>query len=592
MRSLLTALMALLVATSCSNTTDPEPDGPTTGDLTVTRLSDLPNAGGDATSVAFVNASTLVAVIDGAIHDVPLGGGPTTRLHADARFLSVTVGGGGELYALSDDALWVIDRPGGTATKAPVTVRTPQTLKVVMTIGPDGRPYLRIHRYPSSMTLYTSADRGITWATVELPSGYTYGGGLAFGPGEERYLASPEGFFTSTDAGTSWQRFPAPLPGYGGELLRRKNGDILFYEPGGGGLRVSRNGGASFETVSPFNAYPFIVDMEETEDGTLYALIDQAGSTQSDRPMRLMTSTDGGTTWQHRYFAQGHDMDVDGNRIAVGHGTAGCGGVAVSTDRGATFTLRGTGAVGTISSFGFDADNRLLLLADRTLFRRAVSGWQCLGSNLGFTAMVTTPQGTIYLPSPTVTSSSTDGGVTWRTITMPDYVWPGVGSIAMPAMIGLQNGEALVSITTFRSDLVPNAHTNGMVVRLRPDGTAERTAGVAGCFVSFVQDASGTLHGRSENFTGFHQSVTNGAMWAEVAAGAPGFAYDSRDRFLGYGERNTFRYGKGPTTIGTLTLAGFTSESHYVTKALFDRSDIPHLLTMDKGLFIATTTLP
>lgn len=553
----------------------------------MTRLTDLPAARGNAVSIDILDASTLVAVIDDKIYTVPTSGGRPTLMHANARYESVVVGGGGEIYALTYDALYVIDHIGGTPRVVDIQIRTPQTEKVTLSVSPTGDPYLRVYSYPARMTLYTSADRGTTWTTIPMPSDFRYGGGLAFGPSGELYLSSPMGFYTSPDRGMTWTSYPAPLANYGGELVRRSNGHILYYVPGGGGLRLSTDGGASF---TEFTDPPNFSKIIEGADGVLYALINRGSTTLADKPMTVAKSTDGGTTWQHVYFVQGHDFAMKGSVVAVAQGEKASGGVAISTDNGRTFIPAGLGSVESISSFGFDAEGNLILLADRTLYRKTSSGWRTLGGQSGFFTMATTPQGTIFLPHISSTFLSVDDGVSWKETLMPDYLYGGVGSIGLPVVLGTRNGDLIVSVTTYREELA--THTNGMLVRVRPDGTATRLTNGSN-YVSIVEDATGLLYGQTVNFVTYQRSTDGGALWTEVQTPVPGFAFDSRNRYIAYGELGTFRQGSlGDNGTQALTLTGFTSQSHYIRSAKFDSHDRLHLLTSDQGLFVATQPLP
>ncbi|MBN9399542.1 MAG: hypothetical protein J0I17_05120 ['Candidatus Kapabacteria' thiocyanatum] len=587
-RLLLFALAAAFLH-GCGMSSEPStPAAP--GELAMTRLTDLPAAKGNVVSVDILDASRLVAVIDDKIYSVPISGGTPSLMHSNARYESVVVGGGGEIYALTRDALFVIDHIGGTPKAVDVQIRTAQTEKVTLSVSPTGEPYLRVYTYPARMTLYTSADRGTTWTTIPLPSGFLYGGGLAFGPSGEMYLSSPQGFYSSPDRGATWTSYPAPLANYGGELVRRSNGHILYYVPGGGGLRLSTDGGASFTDLSQFNNPPYFSKIVEGADGILYALVNRGATTLTDRPMTVAKSTDGGMTWQHIYFAQGYDFAMKGSVIAVAQGETASGGVAISTDNGRSFVPAGIGSVESIQSFGFDAEGNLLILADRTLFRKTSSGWKTLGGQSGFSTMATTPQGTIFLSQVSSTFLSVDGGTSWKEAPMPDYLYSGIGTIGLPAVLGARSGDLIVSITTYRDDLA--THTNGMLVRVRPDGTAIRlTNGIN--YVSIVEDATGLLYGQTVNFRTYQRSTDGGTTWTEVQTAAPGFVFDSRNRFIAYGELGAFRQGSsGSDGTKPLTLTGFTSQSNYVMSARFDSHDRLHLLTRDQGLFVATQPLP
>lgn len=227
--------------------------------------------------------------------------------------------------------------------------------------------------------IHTSADAGRSWTLLPLPTAHTYGGGLAFGETKnEIYLSDPLGFHASKDAGKTWVSSPAPIPSYGPEILRRKNRDLLCYVPGGGGLSVSGDGGATFRDVSPFNAFPFINELIEADDETLYASVTAAGSASTQLPIEVVKSTDGGATWSHLYFAQARDFALRAELLAVAQSASGAGGVALSADSGKTFVTTGLGSVKVISSFGFDKQGALLIMGDGALFRQQPEGWQAV----------------------------------------------------------------------------------------------------------------------------------------------------------------------------------------------------------------------
>ncbi|MBS1561032.1 MAG: hypothetical protein JSS89_05465 [Bacteroidetes bacterium] len=592
-RAALCLVLAALVFTACTKENDTTTPTTGTGDVPMTRLTSLPSAGGDATSVDFLDATTIVAVIDGKIYTMPIGGGTPTLRYDNATYTQLVVGGGGEIYARTDDALWVIPSMGATPVKTSLQIKTAQTLNVYLSVGPNGQCYVRILSYPTVIRIYTSADQGTTWTTLPLPPSYSYGGGLCFGPtANEIYVCGPSSFHATTDAGATWTSSPAPIPNYGGELLRRANGDIICYVPGGGGLRVSRTKGASFTDVLPFNRAPYIWKLIEGADGMLYAALAMSVVTAGEKPLEIMRSNDGGATWEHLYFSLGHDMALRGQNMLVAQSGRAAGGVAISNDNGSSFTVSGLSTISSITSFGFDGNGALIIAADNALFQQTTSGWRSLGPPTTATSITTTPQGTIYVASTATSYVSTNNGTTWQSATMPSYTYSGVGSIGLPVVFGMKNGNALVSITTYRSDLVPAVHTNGSLVIITPAGVATR-ASVNGNFVRVLQDADGVLYGSTNNFTSARRSVDGGTTWTEVPKGAPGFAIDSRNKFIAYGELSSYKMGTiGSDALSTLTLSGFPLTSNTIVQARFDKNDRLWLLCNGSELYMATKPLP
>ncbi|CAN5445146.1 hypothetical protein BH10BAC6_BH10BAC6_17130 [soil metagenome] len=595
MRILATLLVLTLAFSLTSCTKSGDPTTPTTekGDVPMTRVGSLPTAGGNATSVDFLDASTLVAVIDAKIYTVPVGGGSPTLRYDNATYTKLVVGGGGEVYGLTEDALWVIPSIGATPTKTSLTIKTPQTLNVYVSVGPNGQCYVRVLSYPTVIRIYTSADKGASWTTMPLPTSYSYGGGLCFGgSANEIYVSGPSSFHASTDAGTTWSNAPAPIPNYGGELLYRANGDIICYVPGGGGLSVSRNKGASFTAVLPFNRAPFIWKLIEGADGMLYGALAATVVTGAEKPLEIMRSDDGGATWKHLYFSLGHDIAMRGRMVAVGQSSMAAGGVAISTDNGSTFTTTGLSTIKSITSFGFDGNGALIIAADLSLYQQTTSGWISLGPPSIATSFTSSPQGTLFVVSTGVSYTSTDNGRTWNAATMPPYTYSGIGAIGLPVVLGMRNGNALVSITTYRSDLYPPVHTNGSMVIITPDGVASR-ASVNENFVKVIQDANGVLYGGTNNFSTAQQSNDGGQSWTEVSKGALGFAIDGRNKFIAYGELGSYKSGTvGSDVLATLTLSGFPLPSNSIVHARFDKNNRLWLLSGGAELYQATTQLP
>lgn len=586
-------LLAALFSTACTKESDTTTPNSEKGDVPMTRRTSLPSAGGNATSVDFLDASTIVAVIDGKIYTLPIDGGTPTLRYDNATYTQLVVGGGGVVYARTGDALWVIPSMGASPVKTSLPIATGQTLNVYLSVGPNGQCYVRVLSYPSVIRIYTSADQGTTWTTMPLPTSYAYGGGLCFGASSNViYVSGPLSFHTSTDAGATWSNAAAPIPNYGGELLHRANGDIICYVSGGGGLRVSHDNGTSFTDVLPFNRAPYIYTLLEGSDGLLYAALAATVITGAEKPLDIMRSADGGSTWTHLYSTLGHDLAMRGQQIVVGQSSGAAGGVAISNDNGSSFSVSGLSTVSSITSFGFDGNGALLIAADKALFQQTASGWRSLGPPTMATSITTTPQGTIYVASTATSCVSTNNGDTWQTVTMPTYTYGGVGSVGLPVVLGMKNGNALVSITTYRSDLVPAVHTNGSLVIITPAGVATRTS-VNGNFVKVLQDADGLLYGSTNNFSTAQRSVDGGTTWTEVPKGQLGFAIDSRNKFIAYGELSSYKMGTiGSDALSTLTLSGFPLTSTSIVQARFDKNDRLWLLCGGSELYAATKSLP
>ncbi len=550
------------------------------------QLTDLPVVGGNVSSVAFLDDQTLVAVIDNKIATVPINGGSPTILYSNANFQSVVVGGSKEIYALSDDALWVMDNISTAPKKSSVYTRNGQTLNVYLNVGPNGQAYLRVLSYPTVMRVYTSADKGQTWVQYKVPTEAEYGGGLAFGPGKEVYVSSPTSFYSSIDGGANWTRYSAVVPNYGGELLVRKNGDVIYYIPKGGGLWTSSNKGASFTNLTPFNAEPFYSVIHESSDGVLYAILSPSSSPLVERASRLMKSVDG-KTWTHVMFAEGRDLAMQGSVIAVGMSSGTTGGIAISNDMGASFRTTGTQAVQTISSFAWNSDAQLCILADKGIFAKTSAGWISYGNSVVFGLLTSAGDGTLYSVGMKTSYISSNSGKSWSEVAMPAMnLTSGTGSFSIPLACGLNQHDAIVSRTYYRTDL--GKHTNGTLTKLSSSGTAS-TIQSGNNYVWMAQDGTGRLYARTDNFATNQQSPDNGTTWTEVTTAAPGFVFNHADKYIGYGSGSTYKWGTlGSTTTATLNLDGFSSLSNYISSARFDSQNKLYILTLDKGIFYAT----
>ena len=573
-----------LVLTSCSTSSEPTtPDGPQT--VTMEHITDLPMVGGDVTSVYVTHEGTILAVIDGKLASVPVGGGAVTVYPASPTFQTAVVGGGGEVYALDYDALWVAPSVGAAPVKSSVYQRTGQTEGMKIMVGPNGQPYLRISQYPNTMLTYTSTDRGSTWTRLTIPGN----GGLAFGANNMMYASSTVAFHASADNGATWTQHPAVLANYGGALLVRSNGDVLYYVPSGGGLWRSSNQGASFTQLSTFNTAPYHHKIVEGGDGNLYSLILTSSGGIGDRGSQLMRSTDGGATWSHVLFVQGHDVDATGSTIAVGFGSTGCGGVGVSRNNGGQWVTGGLRKPTQIQNIGLDKDQRLVMMADKGLFLRTASGWTTMGSLTTFTSFTSTPTGAMYVGGTRTSYASADGGSTWVAVAMPDIPVVGNGPVQTPVVLGLQNGECLISLTHFRSDLAK--HTNGILSRISPNGQLTQIVNSTN-YIWMVQDAQGTLYARTDNFVSQRRSTTNGAVFTEVTQPAPGFVFTNDNRAINYNGSNGFTISNvGFTSTQPLTLNGFTGASWMVTQGVVDKQNTLYLLSSDQGLFKSTSGL-
>lgn len=583
-------VLGTIIGVGCSNTDNPVTPGGS--QIMMIRMADVPLTGGDATSVAFIDDQRLVAVIDGKLYVVPTSGGPPTLMHGDADYVAVVASPTGEIYAQTSSELRVFSFIGGKVTIAPVPINGPSVEKTSLRISPAGDPYMLVYSYPNTLEVWFSTDKGARWVTLPLPPGFTFGGGITWGYADQLMLSSAVGFYTSTTFGFKWTPHAAAIPNVATDVFCAENGYIYAYQSGRAGLRVSRNGGVSFEQLQSADKAPYFVEILQGSDKALYAIANRSlvGPNATTRPMSLLRSTDDGASWQHAFYTQAFDLDIRNNMIAVGQG-ASSAGVCLSRDLGATWTSSGLGRVGRIDDIGFDKDGNLLILADKALYRRASTVWQIVGSQAAFARMTTAPLGRMYIGQGATMFSSFDHGVSWNERVLTDYVYPGVGTIMQPAVVGMMNGDFLISVTTYRADINPQTHTAGAMYRMSDDGIPRRMS-TPGNFVKLVEDRDGDVHGTTVNLSDNFISMDHGTSWRSVSGGTPAVAVNRSNKYISLGAGNTFRLGSiDNDQTSELTLLHFTSQTNLVTSMKFDANDRLYVVTADRGIFYSETPL-
>jgi hypothetical protein len=158
-----------------------------------------------------------------------------------------------------------------------------------------------------------------------------------------------------------------------------------------------------------------------------------------------------------------------------------------------------------------------------------------------------------------------------------------------PVALGLQNGDCLISITHFRTDLTK--HTNGILSRITPSGQLTQLIGSTN-YVWMVQDAQGTIYARTDNFVSQRRSSNNGVSFAEVTQPAPGFVFTNDNRAINYNGSNGFTISNvGFTSTQALTINGLTTMPWMVTQGVVDKQNKLYLLSSDQGVFVSTSGL-
>jgi hypothetical protein len=600
-------LFCLFILGGCDTATDPDnPSGGDTTTLAMTKLTDLPVAGGDVTGIAVAPDGRVIAVIDGKLYAIPAAGGTPQIINSDPVHTNVAVAPSGEIYALTATEFRTYVSGSTTPAIVPIDPAGPLAIgrrveDAEITFSPSGEPVITLtNNTPQSYT-YSSTDKGATWKSVTLMNGsgtMQYGGDVAFMPNGDIVATDYKGFYKSPDRGATWASFPPPLDNYAGKLLVTSGGDIYYWVKGGGGLKVSHNGGASFSDLSQFNRAPYFISLRQGGDGALYALANRSavGTVPIARPMSLLKSTDGGTTWQHLLYVQGHELATGGTTLAVGlvgslnGSSSGPGGVNISQNMGATWRSNGLNTVKTFQDFGFDRDGNLLLVADQELFRKTAAGWQTMGSQGFFNRFTTTPQGNLLFATSSTAYFSSDNGTTWSEEKMPDYLYGGIGGIVVPVVVGKRDNEFLVSVTTYRDDL--GTHTNGALYKVDKDGLPARITGANGNFVKIIEDRDGILYASTVNFADALKSTDGGATWQVQPKGTPAIAINSNNKFISNGEMGTYRLGTmGSDETRPLKMSGFTTPGNLISSIRFDRDDRLYIVTANQELYISQSPL-
>jgi hypothetical protein len=414
-------------------------------------------------------------------------------------------------------------------------------------------------------------------------------------------LSNPYGFYTSSDRGATWTKYPSALNGivgatFTGDMVVAPNGDIYFYVPLVGALRVSHDGGASFTELTPYNKAPLFRQIRMASDGTLYGL-DGIG---------LLRSADGGHTWQRRLFGQANDMALRGSTMAIGltgalNGSASePGGLYLSQNSGSEWISIGLKKGDNVQDFAFDQNGNLLILAHRGIFRRAASGWQTLGSNQSFVRIAAT-QGAMMIGAISSVFHSSDNGTTWKESSVEPPSYGGTdATLGMPVMLGRRNGGFIFSIAWI--PYVSSVPVVSALYTTDATGTPKPATAPGGGLTGMVENVTGTLYAgtsflnpityqyEGEQF----QSNDAGASWQKLAAStvAMPLAYNSRNSSIRTGGSTGLMFAPvDKSEANELKLNGFTSQANYIRGAQFDRDDRLWLLTSDKGLFSSQSAL-
>ncbi|MBS1912816.1 MAG: exo-alpha-sialidase [Bacteroidetes bacterium] len=601
-RPILLLLLGLLLV-ACNKPAGPEgTNNPPSATVAMTPLADLPMAGGDVTGISIAPNNTIVAAVNRKLYSMDAAGGSMQLINGDPVHTSIGLAPGGELYTVADRDFRTYDLAAGTYHSAPIDPAGPfATGRTIMesyvTFSPSGEPYIRIINNTPQTYIYHSTDKGVSWQALALPSGFRYGGGLAFAPNGDILMTSAFGFYRSSDHGATWTTSSPAIANYGPDVLAASNGDIYCWVRGGGGLRVSHNGGASFTDLAQFNRAPYFVDVQQGSDGALYALANRnsLGSDLAARPSSLLRSTDGGSTWKNAFYAQGRVFAMRGSMIAIGLAATGPdnrgGGIAISQNNASTWTQGGMGSVAQIMDVGFDRDGNVMILADNGLYRRMPGGWQTFGTQPGlFSRFASGLHGTLLLANTASVFYSGDNGATWSEDTIPNYQ-SGIDPPAVEVLLGRHAGGFLLDIASY-SDT--RGYSNGQLYRVGADGRPVKVP-TAPTLSSLVEDANGLLYGATQVLDAFtstfrstaYYSSDGGATWTEQKNLKAGQAFNSQNKYFSIDGQASYSLNTLDGTKTVLTLGGFTTAGNLVRRVVFGPDDKLYLITYDSGMFIS-----
>lgn len=592
-----------LIIGGCTKATDPsDPDGSDKTAVAVSALTGFPTVGGNATCVSVNPDGSVIAIIDRKLYTLASATSEPTLVNATATHIKLAVAPTDEIYAVTDTEFRTYANAGATANAVPIPANGPLVANgrvddAKITFSPSGIPFVTlVSNYPRSY-IYYSTDKGQSWQALKLPGSANYIGSsadLAFLPNGDLVVAVASyfgGLNKTTDLGTTWTKLAGTIPDFPAKMLVAANGNIYTWVPGGGQLRVSKDGGSSFETLTPNNAYPFFTHVIEGAGNVLYGLAGTGG---------FLRSINGGATWTEVIAVHGSDVATRGSTVVIAKTEdiyRKSGGLFTSVNSGFTWTQSGLRTMESLSSFGFDKDNNLIVLGDESLFRRVGSAWNAIGSNSNFRYLATTPKGQILVGTTAALSYSGDNGATWiQSKDLPGYIWAGQGEIRFPVVLGKRNGDFLISVTTYRFDL--SIHVNGALYKVGASGLPVKIlTGPSGPVTRITEDINGILYaGTSESDANTQQSlnqvfksVDGGETWQKTGDGTSTvLAFNSQNTALSLGGETGFTLGPlGSSSPRQLTFTGFTGLPQSIFKAQFTSDDKLYFIESTKGIFIS-----
>lgn len=604
---ILPTLPLLLLCAAVAGCTDPdEPDTPSgvtpSGELAMTRLGNLPATGGDVADLTITSDNTVVGAIDGKLYTLPASGDAPTLLYSDADYRQVIATRSGALYALTSTDVRVFDNIGASPRITSLDVANRFVEGVQLVRSPSDRVYVGINSYPGGLTLYTTNDGDTAWTSIPMPGGtgsLVYGTGVSFTPSGDLLVTNNQGLYRSSDRGATWTTLTTDMNTFGSgfQIFCTSNGDIYRYMSGVGNLGVSRDGGTSFTSLTPFNQPPLILDLREGEGGAVYA-ITLAGE--------LLRSTDRGTTWKGQILCGAcKTFEIQGSTIVLGLGKndGGAGGLMLTGDNGAHWHSAGLATVENIQDIGFDAAGGLAILANNGLYRTGSAGWEMLGRSGGYSRFASARGGEFMVGNPGAVYHSTDNGATWSYDTLHGPQFGGPNDFpAMTVLIGRHNGGFIMSSGFVNRE--SGLASNTMLFSTDPYGKPQ-SINSPGAVGRVVEDLAGTLYSSVTYQNGItyqyysvaYQSNDGGTTWQELdkqtaAQQASAVAFNSANGYLTLGGSTGIRFSKVTSTTPTeLKLTGDATGSPSVVRTWFGPDDRLYILTRDQGLLISKAPL-
>ncbi|RJX19856.1 MAG: hypothetical protein C4570_04675 [Ammonifex sp.] len=375
-----------------------------------------------------------------------------------------------------------------------------------------------------------------TWNNVATLTNMT---DLAYGEDGKLYVSTGATIIRTPDGGATWEDLTTPGTWPLGSAVRVYTGKALV--GGSTGLRVSADGGATWNAINSGNFYGgFSVTCVHRDPATSYLF---AGT-----PLGMYRSTDGGLTVS--FCSQGLKWGVLLNSLEMAAVDANTlfarnqYGFYKSTDGGLTWApfLVNTSPL-PYQSMAVTADNCLAFGTGDGIYKINLDG-SGLNKvyNGGIRSVTRDIYGTLYSDSGSYLTKSTDNGATWTTfgpslplapyakLIMPDGTVY-IGSYLDWGIYRLPSGGSSwgqvgnTRVRRFAADSSGRIYACGNGTSTSPDGTTWTAISIAvdnigiGVFEAVATDSQNSAYLGCDK--GIFKSVDGGATWFEFATGIP-----------------------------------------------------------------------